>query len=34
MTKYMKAMYLTKNIKLIMLRLEPLQNIFVHALRT
>lgn len=34
MTKYMKAMCLTKNIKLIMLRLEPLQNIFVHALRT
>lgn len=34
MTKYMKAMCLTKNIKLIMMRLEPLQNIFVHALRT
>ena len=34
MTKYMKAMCLTKNIKLIMLRLEPLQNIFVQSLQT
>lgn len=34
MTKSLKAMCLTKNIKLIMMRLEPLQNIFVHALRT
>lgn len=34
MPKSLKAMCLTKNIKPIMMRLEPLQNIFVHALRT
>lgn len=34
MPKSLKAMCLTKNIKPIMMRLEPLQNIFVHTLRT
>lgn len=34
MTKSLKAMCLTKNIKPIMMRLEPLQNIFVQSLRT
>lgn len=34
MPKYMKAMCLTKYIKLIMMRLEPLQNIFVQSLQT